>query len=489
MVTGRRSFKSDESFLEKIAIGAIGTQRVFEDLDHQGHMPIELERGSMSFKIWKTIKIKRIRVPDILCVQCGRRIESRAKTNLEISMSHSPSDPERSWDVGLDDNDLVALVACHRVGNKPVDWQADVLVQYISVRDLRIAQDTNQTIQVRPKGVEEGFEARIIWPAAITRSAGTIATVTPERLQIKRDLDNRKISLSLLKRERVLHPFVSIGEHVSRNQFIGAVVPVTQNFACEQHVDSSYYFNLLNSAALSKRYTAAKALSFAVSEQISQALTQKLYDADEHIYVKLEIAAGLARREQAIGISFIRERLTDPYPQHRLEAVIVLSEIATDLAHRLLIETLLDQTQHAEVRAGAAWALGELRNKLAIDTLIDSFVAVHDEIRIEAARALAKLAVSFTPEILRQLPQTSPSKRPGIAWALSRSQTFALQDLLDILTDEDTRHWVAYIIGTQDQQKFLYEIEQLKTQDTELYFAVTLLWKIMTSWIYGLEEY
>ena len=59
----QRSFKTDESFLEKLAIGAIGTQRVLENLTQQGHTPVELERGSTGYKIWKTIKIKRVRVP------------------------------------------------------------------------------------------------------------------------------------------------------------------------------------------------------------------------------------------------------------------------------------------------------------------------------------------------------------------------------------------------------------------------------------------
>lgn len=47
------SFKTDESFLEKIAIGAIGTRQVFRVLRELGHTPIELERGSMNYKIWK----------------------------------------------------------------------------------------------------------------------------------------------------------------------------------------------------------------------------------------------------------------------------------------------------------------------------------------------------------------------------------------------------------------------------------------------------
>ena len=52
----RRSFKTDESFLEKLAIGATGTCAVFNDLKRQGHRPIELERGSLDFKIWKSTR-------------------------------------------------------------------------------------------------------------------------------------------------------------------------------------------------------------------------------------------------------------------------------------------------------------------------------------------------------------------------------------------------------------------------------------------------
>ena len=50
-----RFLKSDESFLEKISIGAVGIRYVYDDLKKQGHKPVELERSSMSFKIWKKI--------------------------------------------------------------------------------------------------------------------------------------------------------------------------------------------------------------------------------------------------------------------------------------------------------------------------------------------------------------------------------------------------------------------------------------------------
>ena len=53
------SFKTDESFLEKISLGAIGTQEVFKKLVALGHKPIELERGSMNYKIWKKINFQK----------------------------------------------------------------------------------------------------------------------------------------------------------------------------------------------------------------------------------------------------------------------------------------------------------------------------------------------------------------------------------------------------------------------------------------------
>ena len=82
-MANRRAFKSDISFLEKISMGAVGTVTVLNDMKEKGHSPIELERGSTSFKIWKNIKIKRIRVPDILCLDCGKCVECRTKKNLK----------------------------------------------------------------------------------------------------------------------------------------------------------------------------------------------------------------------------------------------------------------------------------------------------------------------------------------------------------------------------------------------------------------------
>ena len=45
------NFKSDDSFLRKLAVGAAGTNATIARLKSMGFNPIELERGSTGFKI------------------------------------------------------------------------------------------------------------------------------------------------------------------------------------------------------------------------------------------------------------------------------------------------------------------------------------------------------------------------------------------------------------------------------------------------------
>jgi HEAT repeat protein len=486
---GRRSFKTDESFLEKLAIGAIGARAVFKELKRQGHAPIELERGSMNFKIWKSIKIKRLRVPDLLCLNCGARIEARAKTQLEISMSHSLSDPDRGWDKGLNNRDVVALSLCAKSGEGPTDWQCGALIQFISVQALRKAFTANQVVTEKPKGAGEGFELRVTWPSVAASSEGVVSTLTAERLQFKRAVDQRTISLALSRRGIVLQPLVNVGDRVSAGQIIASVVPVASTLPCSGSAASSSFLELLASPAVADRYTAAKALTYLHDAVVSAALSRRTTDEREHIYIRLEAAAGLARAGNSVGMAFIEQTLKGEYLEHRLEAVIILGEIRTNDSRNALTAVLLDQVQHPEIRAGAAWALGELQQPSSVDALVRVFLELAEPIRIEAARALRKIAATTGVSIAARLPVAQDEQRAGIAWAVSRSGRITVDELLPLLVDDDARRWVAYILGTQDQQACIGQIEQLRRRDPEVYFAATVLWKIMASWVYDLEEY
>lgn len=479
------SFKTDESFLEKISIGVIGTQQVFSVLQRQGHKPIELERGSMNYKIWKKIKIKRIRVPDILCVDNGIRVESRAKTKLEISMSHSSSDPDRGWDFGMKETDYVAIVICEKNGSEPVDWIADNLVQFISIKALREAEKEQKVIFVKPKGAEEGFEARINWPACIATSKGEIIEIDKT---IKYRTEEGRIKwVGLTKGGKRLSPLVKIGDKVQPNQILASVVNISQTIP-DTIVNSNFFLANLSSLILSERYAAAKALSYFNEKKVISSLLNKLTDKDEHIYVKLEVAASLCRLG-ADGYTFIRECLKDTYLQNILEAVIVLAEIKTDTANKILCNVLLDESFDPEIRAGAAWGLGEQQNKSALTSLIASFNSIDKNVKIEAARALGKLTSNYSNEILSAFNIATPNEMPGIAWALTKSNSINIYHFLDNLNSLEARQWISYIIGMQGEEKYISEIERLKNKDPEVYFAVTLLWKITTSRINGLKEY
>lgn len=483
-----RAFKTDESFLEKIAIGATGTRFVIEDLRRQGHDPIELERGSSSFKIWKAIKIKRVRVPDILCLRCGRRIESRAKTKVEITMSHSTATPERGWDFGLDDDDLVAVVRCERSGDGPVDWVGKSPVQYLLVRDLREAWQGGKVVTHKPKGAQEGFEIRVTWPAAVATVDGRVEAISSTGIRYRGAGAARGSSIRLQRGKERLLPAVTERAEVAIGEVLASVVPVRKTWSCAGGASLETFLAWSTSASLADRYGAVKALGRFAEEEATSRLVERMQDASEHIYVRLESAAGLMRREDARGVAFFEALLKDDYLENRLEAVILLGEIGSGEAARFLIRTLADAEQHPEIRAGAAWALGETGSKDVLPSLIASFAALEPVIKIEAARGLAKLARPHLGEVVKTFPGSASEQRPGIAWALSKAGGFKVSDVVPMLVDDDARRWVAYMVGTQEEGKMVPDIEELARRDPEVYFAVTVLWKIISSWVYDLEE-
>ena len=128
-------FKSDREFLRNISIGAIGTRQVAAVLTRGGFNIIELERYSGSNKIWAT-KIKRLRVPDLLCLNSGTRIESRGKSKLVVTMSHAEKNADRAWDKSLRDNDLIAFNCLLPEGD---GWKPSDRVALFRVGDLRNA--------------------------------------------------------------------------------------------------------------------------------------------------------------------------------------------------------------------------------------------------------------------------------------------------------------------------------------------------------------
>ena len=488
------NFKSDDSFLRKLAVGAAGTNVTIDQLKAMGFNPIELERGSTGFKIWKKIKIKRIRVPDVLCLNTGLRFESRGKTKPEISMSHSLNDPKRAWDAGMRDDDLVSIVVFEQNDDSPVDLQQISPIHFVRVKDMRKAFAAEQVSITQPKGVEEGSEIRVMWTCAAANQRSVVFAVESGRISLTPIPEARRqsIQLSRSKGKITLLPQVNAGDTVEANQIVASVVPVNTKLQCPTSVSEAYFIDKLASVNLSERYAAAKALRYRGYTTAKPVLESRMTDADEDIYVQLEAAAALAAYNEPNGWEFMENKLRSPVMtvplETQLETVIVASEIPKSRSEQLLIEVLRDSQRDDELRAGAAWALGQFASATSATALVDTFNSSPLEIKVEAARALLRIAEPQIPHLIDLLKNGDPAKRDGLSWVLARTGKFNPSDML-VGADENLRKWMSYVVGYGHDKFVQGDVEAICQADPQVYFAASVLWQIVASWVNDLREY
>jgi hypothetical protein len=488
------NFKSDDSFLRKLAIGAAGTNATINRLKSMGFNPIELERGSTGFKIWKKIKIKRVRVPDILCLNTGLRFESRGKTKLEISMSHSLNDPKRAWDAGMRDDDLVSIVVFEQDDDSPVDLKRISPIHFVSVKDMRKAFAAGQVSITQPKGVEEGSEIRVMWTCAAANLWSVVFAVESGRISLTPIPAARRqsIQLSRSKGKITLLPQVIAGDTVEANQIVASVVPVNTKLQCPASVSEAYFIDKLASVNLSERYAAAKALRYRGYTTAKPLLAARMNDADEDIYVQLEAAAALAAYGESNGWEFMESKLRSPVMtvplETQLETVIVASEIPKSRSEELLIEVLRDSQRDDELRAGAAWALGQFASTTSATALVDTFNSSPLEIKVEAARALLRIAEPQIPHLIDLLKNGDHSKRDGLSWVLARTGQFNPSDLV-VGADDNLRKWMSYVVGYGKDKFVQGDVESICKADPQVYFAASVLWQLVASWVNDLREY
>lgn len=487
------NFKSDDSFLRKLAVGAAGTNATIDRLTALGFRPIELERGSTGFKIWKKIKIKRVRVPDILCLKTGLRFESRGKTKPEISMSHSLKDPKRAWDAGMRDDDFVSIVIFQQSAESPIDLKRISPVQFIKVKDLRDAFTQKRVSITKPKGVEEGSEIRVVWTAAIANHPSTVSEVSAKRIRLTPSPSGRVQTVQLIRSKgaNTLAPLVRVGDAVEANQIVAASVPVTVAVSCPPSVDEAYFVAKLTSINLSERYAAAKALRYRGYTTARSALADRIIHADEDIYVQLEAAAALAACAHPEGWAFIESKLRsavmDVPLETQLETVIVVSEIPNPRSENLLIEVLRDARRDEELRAGAAWALGQFATRTAASALVDTFNSTALDVKTEAARALLKITGAQVDHVVELLRTCAPDQRDGLSWVLARSGSFDPNSVV-MRADDNLRRWISYILGHGKARFAKSDVDAICKSDPEVYFAASVLWQILESWVDGLTE-
>ena len=313
------AFKASASFLQYLSIGAVGVQRIMQELRYEGFEPIELERYCASNKIWTT-KVKRLRLPDLLCAKTGMRVEARAKTDLQIRMSDAPLNPDRVWDAGLRDNDVVALIACSHteVGPHPADH-----ANYFTVGALR--ESVGKSKLGPPKSASQGAERDRTWPATVPTRDGTVLEVSPDRLVVQMHADSERPSRKQPYALNGKTAYVDSGEEFEANATILAGAPAAL-------ADLSTYSLLryeplegLDSENSVDRYAAVKALRYRQSaDALVVGAVERLIQREEDPRVALEAAGCGATLGSELGQTRLSTYIwdNDGLPELRMEAAI-----------------------------------------------------------------------------------------------------------------------------------------------------------------------
>jgi len=435
-------FKTDTSFLRFLSMGAIGVRQTMRQLRSAGFQPIELERYCASNKIWMT-KVKRLRLPDLLCVRTGLRLEVRAKSDLKIRMSDAPNNPERTWDAGLRDNDIAAFIAIIEDADGK-QTPADEAV-FFTVRALRAS--SGQSTLGPPKSASEGAERDRTWPAVIPTQNGIVQSVTAEKLSVEMHIgDARRRQTYTLNGK---HAYVRAGDRFRAEVSILAGAPAERaNIGAFMQATYDPLAGL-HEANPVDRYAAVKALPHRedLRAQAVPALEGLLASESEE-RVALEAAGSAATLGSALGQQRIGEVLWGEGRQDvRMEAVLILTELGSQFSMQELIRVAGDaHFEGDEIRQAAVWGLGKAGLKAYRE--IVPFIGDSDE--NVALHAIVSFG-SDTPEnVVRSLVSelVSGENRRG-AGASEALRLIANEAVLRVLLEAsaDGNDWVLATLG------------------------------------------
>lgn len=508
------SFKSDSSFFRKIALGAIGSRAVSEDLDARGHTIVELERGSLDAKVWKGIKRKRVRIPDLVCISCGQRIEVRTKSKPELSMSHSPTIPERRWDFGMVGCDLISTPICaepdssaaetatqwargeiaddtaYWIERERVQWRLDGAINYFTVQSFRDTRpDRSQT-----KGAEEGSETTLIWRSCFSPCDGTIAAISNANITV------RDVTGTLVRRGcKGVQPIVSIGDKVRRNQILACNVnPIGfARLQCAAGLTSGEIGGMLTSQHLPVRFAGVKLARVRHDATLRNDISRIADNADEDIYVRLEAKAYMAHVHGLPISTLFGADLAAHDKADQLEAVITIGEIGTESAAELLAEILADPNKGHFLRSAAAYCLGRIDSPVARAALVQAFSAQSDRIREDALAALAGMGLGATSELLSGVCHDDQQIQAGCAealrWLALRSEPAPLtqtivKPLATILARKDRSLLAVWLGGQLPETLMQAALADVLNRDSRLAYALAVAWAYARSWIAPLND-
>lgn len=492
----RNAFKTNSSFFRMLAVGAVGARAVQQYLNSLGHKVIELERGSLATRIWRDVKRKRVRIPDLCCTRCGARIESRAKTNGDLSMSHSPNDAERAWNYGMLNSDWIAfpiLSAEEGVWSSGglhdrrslwrertlTTWHVEGQINFFTVASFRSIAPK----QLKPKGVTEGSEIQVKWKARFAPGGGRVVDATSGRLDYILDSDPTKARHFRLGADE--RAFLVAGDQFQANQVLaGQIAPLTTDACrCTGGCDTAKLGQMLGSRERTVRFTGCKLARFAKDARLTDKVRELAEDTEEDAYVRMEAKSYLCEvAGDSADDQFRATLLEDTDHQMRLEAAVALAETRTSSSFALLCEVLNNPAQPLFLRSACAWGIGCHRTQEAADVLVQAFADISPEIREEALVALQEIgSVGFDP-LLKGLEAPSTEIAAGVAEALRRIEGAPAKEIA-ALAERAPSTWPTWVLAHLPKGAVAPSVAALQSKRPEIHYAISVLWTFLESWI------
>jgi len=437
-------FKADSSFLRFLTMGALGVQQTISKLKEVGFHPIELERYCTSNKIWAT-KVKRLRLPDLLCVRTGLRVEVRGKKDLKIRMSDAPSNPNRIWDAGLRREDLVAFITCYNDDENIRTAQSAV---FFSVEDLKNSVETSKLGP--PKSASEGAERDRTWPCTVPKQNGQVLSV--EDGKIKTLLESGRHQTYTIRDKT---PYVRPGDQFIGLETIIAGTVSTPIDVSERLTDTWDPLEYLQSSLNIDRYSASKALPFSndISVNESVDLLERVIDTETEERVALEMASSLARMGSAKGFDFILNKVENPGETYiPMEAIFILTEISDNQSADKL-ESIATSERYAEneLRQAAVWGLGKAGAR-AYNKLIQFLDDEEDDVAIHAITAFDSDTPNAIIEQLVGLLINGSQRQKAATCEVLRliNNDYVINQLVQAaMINADHKSWIITALGKQ----------------------------------------
>lgn len=474
------ALKQDEDFLRFLTMGAAGTAAVLDALSRiHGHRMVELERYATANKIWSS-KIKRLRLADLLCLDCGLRVEVRAKSKLAIRMSHSDA-PGREWDAGLRNEDLVAFVAWRKETGIPSPCH-----HFFRVGDMR-ATASYASIGPR-KAASEGAERDMTWPATVPGKDGHVVDIDGTTGKaLFRYTTGRTYSYQLRAAGAPVHTYASEGQFlIGGEQFLFGCVEAPAAVGC---IGSQWDFkDSLDAESTTDRYVAVKAAGIdGRTPVVEQHLEGIAENTAEDPRIRLEAVGSLARMNPSAHVPELLERVSRLAAGDReetalsMEGIFILSEQQSREAHEALTALASNSTMHSEVRSAAVWGLGAAGLDDASRVL--SFIADKDDhVALHAIAGIGALDKSNISKLREMLLKGSDREAASACELLSEEGEPGIKVLLEAAQSKGhARLWGIAALGR------LPEVDVREVADAHLNATLTAalapMWAAQKDWL------